>query len=60
LCGVRGAVSAEHGIGTQKKELLKESLVAKKQGNYTVSYNLMVQIKKVSDPYNIFNPGKML
>lgn len=53
-------MSAEHGIGTQKKELLKESLVAKKQGNYTVSYNLMVQIKKVSDPYNIFNPGKML
>jgi D-lactate dehydrogenase (cytochrome)/glycolate oxidase len=56
----RGTVSAEHGIGTQKKELLKESLAAKNQGNYTVSYNLMVQIKKVFDPYNIFNPGKML
>jgi len=39
---------------------LNESLVAKKQGNYTVSYNLMVQIKKLFDPYNIFNPGKML
>jgi hypothetical protein len=44
----------------QKKELLKEPLIAKKQGNYTVSYILMVQIEKVFDPYNIFNPGKVL
>ena len=53
-------MNAEHGIGTQKKELLKEPLAAKNQGNYIVLYNLMVQIKKVFDPYNIFNPGKML
>jgi D-lactate dehydrogenase (cytochrome)/glycolate oxidase len=56
----RGTVSAEHGIGTQKKELLKESLAAKNQGNYVVLYNLMAQVKKVFDPYNIFNPGKIL
>jgi glycolate oxidase len=53
-------VSAEHGIGSQKKELLKEALAAKNQGNYTVLYNLMAQIKKAFDPHGVFNPGKIL
>ena len=52
-------MSAEHGIGTQKKELLKGLFATKTKGT-TVSYNLMVQIEKVFDPYNIFNPGKMV
>ncbi|MCC6032067.1 MAG: FAD-binding protein [Pyrobaculum sp.] len=55
-----GTVSAEHGIGSQKKELLKEALAAKNQGNYTVLYNLMAQIKKALDPHGVFNPGKIL
>ncbi len=59
LYGVRGTVSADRWIGTQKKELLKESLRQKTKGT-TVSYILMVQIEKVFDPYNIFNPGKMV
>jgi len=52
-------VSADRGIGTQKKELLKELFATKTKGT-TVSYNLMVRIKKLFDPYNIFNPGKMV
>jgi len=56
----RGTVSAEHGIGSQKKELLKEALAAKNQGNHTVLYNLMAQIKKALDPHGVFNPGKIL
>ena|GEM_PF-4173294 len=52
-------MSAEHGIGTQKKKPLKELFATKTKGN-TVSYNLMVQIEKVFDPYKIFNPGKMV
>ena len=59
MCGVRGTVSADRGIGTQKKELLKELFATKTKGT-TVSYNLMVRIKKLFDPYNIFNPGKMV
>ena len=43
----------------QKKELLKELFATKTKGA-TVSYILMVQLEKVFDPYNIFNPGKIL
>jgi FAD/FMN-containing dehydrogenase len=59
LCGVRETVSADRGIGTQKRELMKECSQQKTKGT-TVSYILMVQIEKVFDPYNIFNPGKMV
>ena len=52
-------MSADRGIGTQKKELLKELFATKTKGT-TVSYILMVLIEEVFDPYNIFNPGKMV
>jgi len=47
-----GAVSGEHGIGLAKKEVLRRSL-----GDYTVS--IMRGIKKVFDPNDILNPGKI-
>jgi FAD linked oxidases, C-terminal domain len=44
--------TGEHGIGIGKKEFLIEEL-----GEGTVE--LMKTIKKVVDPYNLFNPGKV-
>ncbi len=48
-----GSLSAEHGIGLLKKELLglqKDEL----------QLELMKKIKKMLDPQNIFNPGKII
>jgi glycolate oxidase len=50
-CG--GLVSGEHGIGYAKKEYMRELL-----GETQV--NLMRGIKKVFDPNNILNPGKII
>lgn len=50
-CG--GLVSGEHGIGYAKKEYIRELL-----GETQV--NLMRGIKKVFDPNNILNPGKII
>jgi len=47
-----GAVSGEHGIGLAKKEVLRRSL-----GDYPIS--VMREIKKVFDPNDILNPGKI-
>ncbi|KAJ7221731.1 D-lactate dehydrogenase cytochrome oxidoreductase [Mycena pura] len=47
-----GTCTGEHGVGVGKKEYLKEEL-----GEGTVA--LMKQVKKVVDPYNIMNPGKL-
>ena len=47
-----GEVSGEHGIGYAKKEYLHRSLDP-------VSIELMRGIKKVFDPKNILNPGKI-
>ena len=49
---VGGLVSGEHGIGYAKKEYMKELL-----GPTQVM--LMQGIKKVFDPNNILNPGKI-
>ncbi len=49
---MNGLVSGEHGIGYAKKEYLKESL-----GENQI--RLMQEIKKVFDPKNILNPGKI-
>lgn len=49
---VGGLVSGEHGIGFAKKVYMKEQL-----GETQV--NLMNGIKKVFDPNNILNPGKV-
>jgi len=47
-----GTVSGEHGIGLEKKSVLRQSL-----GEYPIS--LMRGIKKVFDPNDILNPGKI-
>jgi len=46
-----GAISGEHGIGFIKKELLKQT----KEKEYA----RMKEIKKILDPNNIMNPGKL-
>lgn len=51
-----GSVSAEHGIGYEKKELLLLELQRK---NTTASLDIMKSIKKILDPKNIMNPGKV-
>ena len=48
-----GQVSGEHGIGLDKKSYLASSLGE-------VQINLMKGIKKVFDPKNILNPGKII
>ena len=47
-----GKVSGEHGIGYAKRPYLEESLSAEEK-------LLMSGIKKVFDPQNILNPGKL-
>jgi len=48
-----GSVSAEHGIGQLKVELLK-------QVKDPVALDMMRAIKAALDPKGILNPGKML
>jgi FAD/FMN-containing dehydrogenase len=48
-----GSVSAEHGIGQLKTELLK-------QVKDPVALEMMRAIKRALDPNGIMNPGKML
>jgi FAD/FMN-containing dehydrogenase len=48
-----GSISAEHGIGRLKRDLLSDV-------KSDVEMNLMRQIKKAWDPKNILNPGKVL
>ena len=45
-----GSVSAEHGIGTEKKAWLSHS-------RSDIEINLMKTLKKTIDPNNILNPG---
>ena len=47
-----GSLSGEHGIGLEKKEFMKL-----KYGDYYM--NVLKNIKKVFDPHNIINPGKI-
>lgn len=49
----RGSVSAEHGIGLLKKDWLRYSRTPEELA-------LMRSIKKVLDPLNLLNPGKIL
>lgn len=51
-----GSTSAEHGIGLEKKELLVEEM---KFRNSMKNIELMREIKKIFDPRNIMNRGKM-
>ena len=48
-----GSISAEHGIGTLKRD----SLVKVKD---PVALSLMRDFKKMLDPNGILNPGKVL
>lgn len=48
-----GSISAEHGIGQSKKELLR-------QYRSPVEIDMMRAVKKAIDPKNLFNPGKVL
>jgi FAD/FMN-containing dehydrogenase len=49
----KGSVSAEHGIGSMKRDALHYS-------KSDVSIDWMRKIKQVFDPLNIMNPGKIL
>ncbi len=53
LKALRGSVSAEHGIGLEKRDWLSAT-----RGPHEIS--LMRQIKQVFDPNNILNPGRVL
>lgn len=49
----KGSLSAEHGVGIARTELLKDQLGEQ-------LYELMREIKKSFDPHNLFNPGKLI
>ncbi|MFZ0828363.1 MAG: FAD-linked oxidase C-terminal domain-containing protein [Verrucomicrobiia bacterium] len=49
----RGSLAAEHGVGIARTEYLKAQV-----GDDI--YQLMRQIKQSFDPYNLFNPGKII
>ena len=48
-----GSVSAEHGIGLDKKKYLYTS-------RSTEEINLMKTLKEILDPKNILNPGRVI
>ena len=50
-----GSVTAEHGVGVQKIQFLREQLLAH-EGEEAL--RLMKEVKKVFDPDGIMNPGK--
>jgi FAD/FMN-containing dehydrogenase len=49
----KGSISAEHGIGSLKREKLAEH-------KSPVALNMMRAIKQALDPHNLMNPGRML
>ena len=51
--GLKGSVSAEHGIGRMKRNKMKYSKTE-------ASMKLMKEIKDLFDPEGILNPGKVL
>jgi FAD/FMN-containing dehydrogenase len=53
LAKYSGAISAEHGIGLEKRAYLPISRTA-------AEIDLMKQLKKSLDPNNILNPGKVI
>ena len=52
LKSIKGAISAEHGIGLEKKNYLEIS-------RSETEISLMRNLKKALDPKNILNPGKI-
>jgi len=53
VCHLSGSISAEHGIGQQKRSAL---LLARSPAEI----ELMRAIKAAVDPFNIMNPNKVL
>ncbi len=53
LEGYAGSISAEHGIGVEKREWLATTRSA-------VEIELMKGLKRLIDPENLLNPGKVL
>ncbi len=49
----RGSISAEHGIGSLKRDILE-------QYKDPVALHMMRQIKRALDPQNILNPGRVI
>ena len=49
----RGSISAEHGIGLDKQQDMKDL-------KDPVAYAMMKSIKQALDPDNLLNPGKVL
>ncbi len=52
-CGLGGTISAEHGIGRLKRDLMR-------QVKSPIELDLMRALKRTFDPNNILNPGKLL
>jgi FAD/FMN-containing dehydrogenase len=50
---MNGSISAEHGIGQLKRDLLPKV-------KDPVAYDLMLKLKRTLDPNGILNPGKVL
>jgi FAD/FMN-containing dehydrogenase len=48
-----GSISAEHGVGQRKRDLLSDY-------KSPVELDLMRRIKRALDPHNLLNPGKVL
>jgi FAD/FMN-containing dehydrogenase len=53
LRDIKGSVSAEHGIGLEKKSWLPISRSKEELA-------LMVMLKRALDPKNLLNPGKVI
>lgn len=53
VASYNGSISAEHGIGRFKKEMLKKY-------RSSTELNLMRTVKHALDPDNLFNPGKVI
>lgn len=49
----KGSLAAEHGVGMAHTEFMRDQL-----GD--ALFGMMKEIKKSFDPYNLFNPGKLL
>ena len=49
---LNGTLSGEHGVGSEKRAYVGREIDP-------VTMNLMKQIKRVFDPNNILNPGKL-
>jgi len=52
-----GTISAEHGIGVHKKEMLKMVMEAKGSASALRIYK---EIRRIFDPYSVFSPGKIV